>query len=154
MQTSILKNPLTEITRTVDSETGEILDQEIKKQDYIANCKEEFFLIYSTLIGVFQKISTAEIRVYAFLLEHYSVNTKIVINEIIRNDIANRTKLKQGSINNTFNRLTSAEHTSHPLLYRLGRGIFQLNPRYAFKGSTSNRNNSLKAIIELGCKNC
>ncbi len=59
IQTSILKNRLTEITKTVDSETGEILDLEIKKQGYIANSKEEFFLIYSTLIGVFQKISTA-----------------------------------------------------------------------------------------------
>lgn len=124
MQTSILKNRLTEITRTVDSQTGEILDQDIKNHKYLANSKKEFFLIYSTLIGVFQKISTAEVRVYAFLLKDYRVNTKIVINEIIRNDIVNRTKLKPGSINNTFKRLTSREYTSHRLLYHLGRGTY------------------------------
>jgi len=154
MKKSILKKGLTEITRTVDTDTGEVLDLDIKNHKYLANTKEEFFLIYSTLIGVFQKISAAEVRVYAFLLEHYNVSGKIVINDIVRKDIMNQTNLQPGSINNTFKRLTSTEHTSHPLLYRLGRGTYQLNPRYAFKGSTLNRNNSLKAIIELGCKNC
>jgi len=154
MKKSILKKGLTEITRIVDTDTGEVLDLDIKNHKYLANTKEEFFLIYSTLIGVFQKISAAEVRVYAFLLEHYNVSGKIVINDIVRKDIMNQTNLQPGSINNTFKRLTSTEHTSHPLLYRLGRGTYQLNPRYAFKGSTLNRNNSLKAIIELGCKNC
>jgi hypothetical protein len=62
----------------------------------------EFLLFDATVIGVFQKISDAEVRVYAFLLEHCNVNAKIVINEIIRKDIVNGTKLKPGSINNTF----------------------------------------------------
>ena len=83
MEKSILKKGLTEITRTVDTDTGEVLDLDIKNHKYLANTKEEFFLIYSTLIGVFQKISAAEVRVYAFLLEHYNVNGKIVINDIV-----------------------------------------------------------------------
>jgi len=154
MKTSIMTKRLTEITNTVDCETGEILRTDVKSHRYLANTKEEFFLIYTTLIGVFQKISAAEVRVYAFLLEHYHIDGKIVINDIIRQDIANITKLSLGTINNTFMRLTSTEQTTHPLLYRLGRGTYQLNPRYAFKGSTLNRNHSLKAIIELGCKDC
>lgn len=154
MHQSYVKKRITEITNTIDRETGEVLDVDIKKHTYLANTKEQFLLAYATLIGVFQNISAAEVRVYAFLLEHYPGDCKIVINDIIRKDIADRTKLKPGSINNTLNRLISTEHITYPLLYRLGRGTYQLNPRYAFKGSTSDRNKSLKAIIELGCTNC
>ena len=40
------------------------------------------------------------------------------------------------------------------LVYSQNKGMYQINPRYAFKGSTSNRDAALKAIIELGCKDC
>ena len=153
-QQSYLKTNLTEVNNTIDKETGEVINIEIKNHKYLANTKEEFFLIYSTLIGVFQKISAAEIRVYAFLLQHYAVSGKIVINDIIRQDIVNKTGLTAGSINNAFTDLTSIKNISHPLLHRLGRGTYQLNPRYAFRGSSQDRNNSLKSIIELGCDRC
>lgn len=151
---SYMRTNLTEVSNIVDKETGEVISTEIKNHKYLANTKEEFFLIYSTLIGVFQKISAAEIRVYAFLLQHYAVSGKIVINDIIRQDIVNNTSLTAGSINNALTHLTLSENVSHPLLYRLGRGTYQLNPRYAFRGSSKDRNNSLKAIIELGCDRC
>ena len=154
MKQSYLKTRYTEISNIVDHESGEVLDTTQKKHTYLANTKEQFLLAYTTLIGVFQNISVAEIRVYAFLLEHYPADCKIVVNDIIRQDIAARTKLSPGSINNTLNRLISTDNTTYPLLYRLGRGTYQLNPRYAFQGSTANRNQSLKAIIELGCTNC
>jgi hypothetical protein len=153
-QQSYLKTILTEVNNTIDKKTGEVISTEIKNHKYLANTKEEFFLIYSTLIGVFQKISAAEIRVYAFLLQHYAVSGKIVINDIIRQDIVNKTGLTAGSINNAFTDLTSTKNVSHPLLHRLGRGTYQLNPRYAFRGSSQDRNNSLKSIIELGCDRC
>ena len=152
-QQSQLKTRIKEIHRTV-SEDGELLDETIKSHSYIANSKEEFFLIYSTLIGVFQKISSAEVRVYAFLLQHYPSGGKIVINHIIRNDMVKATGLSEGTINNTLMSLTTSEKTTYPLLYKLGRGTYQLNPRFAFKGSSKTRNNSLKSIIELGCKHC
>ena len=154
MKEANLKKRMTEVINSVDSETGEILNTEIKSHNYLADTKEEFFLTFTTLLSVFQKISMAEIRVYAFLLNQYRSNCKIVINDIIRRDIVNNTHLSSGSINNALCSLTSTEGRNHPLLYKLGRGTYQLNPRYAFKGGTATRNSSLKAIIEIGCKNC
>jgi len=133
MRDAYLRTRIKEITRTVDKATGEIEDIEIKSHKYMVNTKEEFLLIYSTLIGVFQKMSTAEVRVYAYLLQYYPAGGKIVINDIIRQDIMNSTNLKAGSINNTLIKLTSTTLSKHPLLYRLGRGTYQMNPRFAFK---------------------
>ena len=59
-----------------------------------------------------------------------------------------------GTINNAINSLVLSVGGKPPLLYRFSRGSFQLNPRYAYKGSTSSRLGSLKTIIELGCKEC
>lgn len=154
MNKSVLRTRMTEVTNIIDHSTGELLDVKIKKHSYIANSKEEFLLTYTTLIGVFQKLSTAEIRVYAYLLMCYPGDCKIVINDIIKQDISIKTELSTGSIANTLKKLISTDQKTYPLLYRLGRGTYQLNPRYAFKGSHLNRNKSLKTIIELGCKNC
>ena len=40
------------------------------------------------------------------------------------------------------------------VLYRHDDGLYQLNPRYAFSGSVKERNNELKVIMKLGCKDC
>lgn len=154
MKKSFLKTGILETIQTVDNETGEVLDISHKKHTYIANSKEEFFLVYSSLIGLFQKISAAEVRVYAYLLENYFTKSMIVINDIVRQDMVTKTGLASGSINNALALLASSSNKDHPLLYRIGRGTYQLNPRYAFRGSSLDRNNSLKALIELGCKDC
>lgn len=154
MKKSVLKVKSSIITQTVDSLTGELLHEEKIKQTYIANANEQFYFVFSTLMSIFQKISYAEIRVYAYLMLHYPSDTVIVINEIIRKKIESATELRPGTINNTMGLLSSVETREHPLLYKLGKGTYQINPRYAYQGSTALRNNSLKKIIESGCKYC
>lgn len=154
MKKGFLRTVSTHTKTIVDKDSGEMIDHEIISHTYLANSKEEFVLAYASLLGVFQNASTAEVRVYSYLLQNYSSTNMIVINGLIRKDIAAKTGLKPGSINNTLGSLISTKERRHPLVVRLGRGTYQLNPRYAFKGSSQMRNQSLKSIIELGCDRC
>ena len=150
---STLKTSFVEKTNYIATETGELIKTDLKKHTFIANSKEQFFIGYVSLLGIFRNLNGSEIKVYAYLLEKYNSESPISINDTVRKLISKATGVKEGTINNCLCKLSDSSETS-PLLAKLGKGTYQLNPRYAFKGSTKDRNNSLKTLIELGCKNC
>lgn len=148
MKKSKVKTSLIEVDRFIDTSTGEIMDINVNRHTYLANSKEEFLLLYSSILGVFNKMEQSEIRVFSFLLQ-YADGTKFSIDKPIRLEIAKVTDLNERTIYNTVKQLEKKN-----LIFKHSTGAFQINPRYAFQGSTSNRSKELKAIIELGCKDC
>lgn len=148
MKKGFLKSTLTEVEVVVDSETGEVLDQNVKHHKYLANSKEEFMLIYSSILGIFNKMEQSEIRVFSFLLQ-YADGTKFAVDKSIRIEIAGVTDLSERTVYNTIKVLESKH-----LIFKLPSGAYQINPRYAYKGSTSDRNQALQAVLELHCKDC
>jgi len=145
MKTSFLKTGITEINTVIDAD-GVILDQNIKTHSYLANTKEEFLLMYSSIIGIFTQMSQSEIRVYGYLLQ-FANGIKFDVSKKTRIDIAEATSLKERTVYLAVNSLVEKN------LLHLDK-MYQVNPRYAFRGSTSDRNNALKAIIEIGCREC
>jgi len=89
------------------------------------------------------------VRVYCHLLEKYQVGTDIGISASIRNIIGKDTKLSPGTVANALGALTDKK-----LIYSTQRGVYKLNPRYAFQGSTAERNKMLKMILEIECPDC
>lgn len=136
----------------ITNEDGELLGTSLVKHSYIANSKESFFIGYSTMLSLFADIAGPSIKVYAFLLQHYAPGTMIAINKGLKQDIMKWIKCTgESTVSNALTELVREN-----LLYKREdiKGVYYLNPRYAFKGSTKDRNESLKAIIELGCKDC
>lgn len=135
----------------VINEDGELLDRQIKHHKYIANTKEEFFIGYVSLLGIFLNLSAPCIKVYAYLLSYNKAGEPIGINKGVKTIMSDVIGIKMTTIDNTLGELVKSN-----LLYRPRdiRGVYYINPRYAFKGSTKDRNNTLKTIIELGCKDC
>ena len=136
----------------IDSETGEILDEQIIKHTYLAGSKEQFYIGYVKLLSVFQDISGPAIKVYAYLLERYNAGIMIGINKALKNEIKKRINASGDStVNNALTELVKIG-----LLYKQKDvyGAYFINPRYAFKGSTSDRDKLLKTVIELHCPNC
>jgi len=146
---SFLKIGSKEIQTTIEPETAEVLDVNQKNNYYLANSKEEFFLIYTSLIGIFQEMTMPEVKVYCYLLQNYNIGTDIALPKGMKEIIAKKQGLGLGTVNNALSKLSAKK-----LIYSIHTAIYKINPRYAFKGSTSNRNQSLKFILEVECKDC
>lgn len=146
MKKSFLKTSINEKITVVDSD-GVVQQETIKKHTFLANTKEEFFLGYAGLIGMFQKMNQAEIRIFGYCLNYRSA--KFDISKKVRLSMSKQIDLNERTILNTIPLLIEKS-----ILYKHEDGLYQINPRYVFYGSSSDRNNELKTIIELGCKNC
>lgn len=143
-----LKTNIKEISTIIDSETGEILDTQVKEHKYLASSKEEFFMGYSALIGAFMQMNQAEIRIFGYCLR-FAKGVKFDISKKMRLSMASEIDINERTIYNTLSILLDKK-----LLFIHPDGLYQINPRYAYQGSTTERNVALKAIIELGCKEC
>jgi hypothetical protein len=151
-----IKTGKIEATRTeyVDVDTGEVVDSDlnVKKFKYVTG-KDQFFLVYAELLSVMIKqMSLPEVKILAWLLKNYNSGTPIGITRRLREIIAEETGLSHGTVANV---LSSLCRKGDPVvLYRDSRGLYYINPRYAFKGSSSERNKAIVTIFELGCKDC
>lgn len=150
MKSSFLKTGSTSIIQTVDSDTGEVLDVTINKSTYIANSKEEFYLMYSSMVLILKSSSDVRMKLFASLLERYSQGQEFSMSKGLKDLIANETGCKSRSLDTAFTKLLDDN-----VIFKLpNTRLYKINPRHIFQGSSSNRNNALKAIIELGCKDC
>jgi hypothetical protein len=149
MKHSFLKTSRTHTNMAVDIDSGEILEQDVMTVKYLANSREQFFLMYASLLGVFQEMSGPEIKVYSYILEHYISNSAIPLPKGMKQIIGDSLKLSLGTVNNAISTLAAKK-----LIFPSQRGIYKINPRYAFKGSTKDRNAMLKVILELECPDC
>ena len=146
---SYLKTAVSETEIVVDT-NGEVLDRNIKRHQYLAETKEQFFIGYVSMLALFyEELTGPEIKVYAYLLAHYNFDSTIAIVKGIKEEMVKKMGGSTRTIDNALSTLT----TKH-LLYTTGRAIYKLNPRYAFKGSTGERNKLLKVILELECPDC
>jgi hypothetical protein len=141
---SYLKTHTVEISKVVDSNTGELIDESIKRHKYLADAKDEFFLGYSALTEAFMEMSMAEIRIFGYLLR-YAKGVKFDITKKLRLDISKLANLNERTILNTLPSLLEKK-----IILKHKSGLYQLNPLYVFIGSTSDRKKELKTIIELG----
>jgi len=136
-----------ETVKEIDKETGEVISETEKQHTYMAGSKEQFFLMYATTLSIIYKdLSGPEIKLYAYLLDHYQFGTSIVITKPLKEEIGAVIGLKVGTIDNALNSLVATG-----LIYRTVKTMFKLNPRYAFKGSQQDRSKQLKFIIEVEC---
>lgn len=142
---SFLKRAFTNTQIVIDKE-GEILQEDVQVIKYLANNKEQFFLVYASLLGLFQEMTAPEVKVYSYILEHYLSDSVIALPKGMKQVIAEKLKLKLGTVNNAISKLNDKK-----LIYSTQRGLYKINPRYAFKGSTKERNQMLKFVLEVEC---
>jgi len=145
-----LKTSHTHTERTVDNGTGEVIHEEIQNIKYLANSQEEFFLFYSSLIGIIEQgMSQAESSLYAHLLKNYNIGADIGISKQVRIGVGKKLGLNERTVLNTLGMLVEKN-----LIYTTAKGVYKINPRYAYRGSTTARNRDLKIMLEVECPHC
>lgn len=147
---SFLKVGKVIITDTVDSGTGEVLGSTRVEETFLAGNRDDFFLCYGALLHLIIDMTIAEVKTYMWLLSQYSDGTKFDISKKLRVEIGNKTGLNERSIYNIIPDLEKKK-----LIVRMvDTGLYVINPRYAFKGSSSTRAKNLKYILENHCPLC
>lgn len=146
-----LKEVTTNVTQVVDSETGEVLDQSVKKIKVVTN-SDDFALIYASIwdkiIG--SDLSKSDLELFAFLVKNYSDGTPFSISNFIKQQVANKSNKSVTSYNKSTNSLLNANFI---VRVKDSKRVYLINPRYVFKGSTKMRKKALIEILE-DCKGC
>lgn len=149
MKKSYLKQTGISTTEMIDSATGELLDVRINKQNYLANSKEEFWLMYSSMVLILKSSSDVKMKLFAALLERYSRGQEFSMTKALKTIIAEETNCKPRSFDTAFTSLIKDN-----IIVRIDKQLYKVNPRHVFQGSSSDRNGALLSIIELGCTEC
>lgn len=148
MKKSFLKTGITQITQTVSEETGEILDVTTNNSLYLANTKEQFYLMYSSMVLILKQSSDTKMKLFAALLERYSSGQEFAMNGGLKIIIASETNCNSRSLDNAFTFLIKEN-----IVVKINKGLYRINPRHIFQSSSLDRNNNLKAVLTI-CKNC
>lgn len=129
----------------VNAETGEPMHTEINKTTYLANSNEEFYLMYSSMVLILKGSSDVRMKLFASLLERYSGGAEFSFGSLKR-VIAKETRCSVRSLEKAFTSLVT-----NNIIVNVDYRLYRINPRHVFRGSSKNRNKSLKAILELNC---
>ncbi len=147
MRKPYLKNSHTEIREFVDAETKKTLKVEVKNNEYIAKTKEEFFMMYSHIEPAFYKFSKHAKDVFVYLCFSYRADRDFAISGYIRQAIGDKIGVSAGTVANVLTELKEAE-----ALIQKAKGVYRINPYYAFKGGQNERKTAMLAVIRLGYK--
>ena len=149
MEKSFLKTSAVYTRDVVDISTGEIVETIINNTKYLANSKEEFYLMYSSMVLILKSSSDVRMKLFAALLERYSQGQEFTMSKSLKLIMSEETGCKPRSFDAAFTSLLKDN-----IVVKINKQLYKINPRHVFQGSSSDRNNALKAVIELGCIDC
>src|SRR3989304_8991800 len=145
---SYLKSSGTHTVERYDRDSGELIESFTSRVTYLANTREEFYLMYSSMVLVLKDSSDVKIKLFASLLERYSKGQEFSMGKTLKDIMAKECKCKPRSFDLAFTSLVK-----DGIIVKIGYSLYKMNPRYIFQGSSSDRNNALKATIGIGLKN-
>jgi len=146
MKKAYKKTVQTQITSTVSEETGELLDISTKKVEVLVKNKEEFFYLYSHILGVLDSITKGPAL---------SILAVLIFKFIPGSGFFGATKYLKESIAETCGISISSVEKGMKILEETGvikkhsRGEYSLNPNYAWKGTTTTRNEKLRLDLQI-----
>ena len=142
MDKSFIKTGATHTTTLVDVATGEIMSTQINKTTYLANTKEEFYLMYSSMVLILKSSTDVRIKLFAALLERYSQGQEFTMSKSLKEIIAKETGCSPRSLDTSFTSLLRDN-----IIVNVGPRLYKVNPRHVFQGSSSDRNEIGRAHV-------
>jgi len=128
----------------IDSESGEVLHEKTNNIVSIANSRQEFYYMYSSLILFFKNSTDTKVKMFACILERYSTGVEFSMTKSLKNIIAEESGCSIRSLDNAFTQLIRED-----AVVEVGKRLYRVNPLYVFKGSTKNREECLKAVLTI-----
>ena len=148
MQT-YLKTVYSESNTTIDSESGEVLDVQVKEKKILVETREEFIQVYTSIEAKIINMSLSEERVWMYTLLHCDKQNIIRITTYDKKIIDEKWGLSPSTVANSITKLAELG-----LLIRLERATYRVNPRYAWKGNSHDRGMMLTHVLTIECPHC
>lgn len=141
----------TVVNNYVDSHTGELIDVDIqvKKESVVFNSKESFFMGYSAIIGVLNKLNGASVKVlqWSCIKADYNTN-RISLQRVVCEEIAESLGLSYSAVKNAIVSLVKSG-----VFVREGVALYRINPKYYWRGDSASRSEAMKFILEFEFNN-
>jgi hypothetical protein len=144
-----LKNVKTETVSFVDTSTGELIENQVKKTNVVVQSREEFVQLYTSIEAKLLELTLSEERVLFYCILHCDKENLIRLSPYDKNIIEEKWNLASSTIANALTKLKSLK-----ILIPLGRSTFRINPVYAWKGTSNDRTQMLRRVLEIECPNC
>lgn len=144
-----LRNGHTHEIVTVDSDTGELIDVEIKTEKYVLENREEFIQLYSSIHSKLNELDRSSSKLFNYCLFNCDRENIVHMSGFTKNKISESTGMALSTINNGMVGLVKKK-----LLTKIGRATYRVNPIYAWKDSTASRSKMIKYVLEVECPNC
>lgn len=148
-----LKTVATEtiVEREIDSETGQVLDENviIKERKILVHSEKEFVMAFLSINGVIDNLSGSEKIVLFYLIFSCDKENKIALVKHVKDELAQRAGIKSGTFSNAITTLVEKN-----ILIRLGSAFYRLHPRYVWRSVSGDREKLLRYILEYECGDC
>lgn len=142
----------TVVNNYINPETGELIDTDvdIKTQTILVESKEQFAFTYSAIIGALNKLTGADIKMltYISLKAEYNTNVVVLIKPFLQK-LSEEVDLSVDTL-----KASIANLKKQGIIIPLGSGAYRINPRYFWRGDSTERKNKLKFVLEVECPTC
>lgn len=144
-----LKTVYREIKAEIDAETGEMLDIVEEKRKILVQGKEQFFTVYSHILGALHELPGNDMKLVTFIMFGKANDDGEFTNtESFREKAAEKLGVSVGTIIRSLKSLTKAGL----IIKTASRGVYQINPTYFWKGEYTMRKQRLKLLLEIEAK--
>lgn len=144
-----LKTVHSKVTETVDTETGEVIDIQVKETKILTKSREEFIQLYVSVESKLSGLALAQERLFTYCILHCDRENIIRISSYDKKVILEKWDLAPSTIANSLLSLIQAK-----LLIRIGRGTYRVNPKYVWKGDSNSRKTMLTHVLTIECPHC
>lgn len=135
----------TEITNTIDLDTGEIIEQN-KRQSIAVGKEPNYYKVYIQDLANLQGLNPTETQVFQILSANMTFDNLIVLIKPIKEKLVEMTGKKYDAIKKAIENLAKKK-----ILIRADRSVYRVNPKYAAKGKWEDIK-ALRLVIEYSEK--
>jgi hypothetical protein len=102
--------------------------------------------MYSSMVLILKGSSDSRMKLFASLLDRYSKGQEFSLTAHLKGVISKETKCSARTLERSF-----ASLVKENVIVKVGSRAYSVNPRHVFQGSMKERNNTLKAILQINC---
>lgn len=145
-----LKTVYRHVDTITDKETGEVLDVQIAEHSVLVTTKEEFVQLYTSVESKLYNLPLSAERVWTYCILHCQKDNIITFTAYDKTIIKEKWGL---GFSTTANALTTLVN-NRLLIKTTSKSVYRVNPNYAWKGTSNDRNKLLKYVLTVECPDC